>query len=61
MKIQDIIDRLNEIKAEYGNIAVVGYDVSERNIDLTDSSIGNIQVLFNEKVMADYVEIEFNV
>lgn len=61
MKIQDIIDRLNEIKAEYGNVAVVGYDVSERNIDLTDSSIGNIQVLFNEKVMADYVEIEFNV
>lgn len=59
MKISEIINRLQGIQKEYGDIDVVCYDNSGNNIGLLDGTIDNISVLFNDEKGEDYVEIGF--
>lgn len=61
MYIQDIINKLEKIKSEYGNIKVVGYDYSISNKEQLDGKITDIQVFFDDgNTNEDYVEIGFN-
>lgn len=60
MKISEVINRLQEIQKEYGDLDVVCYDNSANNIGLLDGTIDSITVLFNDEEGKDYVEIGFD-
>ena len=60
MKISEVINRLQEIQKEYGDLNIVCYDNSANNIGLLDGTIDSITVLFNDEEGKDYVEIGFD-
>ena len=60
MKISEVINRLQEIQKEYGDLDIVCYDNSANNIGLLDGTIDSITVLFNDEEGKDYVEIGFD-
>ena len=59
MKISELLNQLQGIQKEYGDIDVVCYDNSSNNIDLADGTIDSVAVLFNDTEGKDYVEIGF--
>lgn len=61
MYIKELINRLEKIESEYGNIKVIGYDYSVFNKEQLDGEITDIQVFFDDgNTNEDYAEIGFN-